>query len=279
MRKSRFSGEQMVRIIREAEKGSIAEVAKKHGVSDQTIYLWRKRFGTMGVDDAKRLKTLEQENANPKKLLVDRLLEIEVLKDINTKNGERARSALAGGPSVQALEAAAPSGVHAPLRRSIQCAVCVEARGRRCARRQAYARARGAIPALRLPSHPHLPRTRRTSHERRPRAPPLAGVATSGAAPASSAAHSDRPASTHAAAAPAWVCGGSFGDYAVDRRVGDRLPVFEAVHLRRAIGLAVSVHRREGHRDDGAHVVEPNSLSIGPLADRLVIVRDGDVLG
>ena len=85
MRRCGFSDEQMVRIIREADKGSIAEVAKKHGVSDQTIYLWRKRFGTMGVDDAKRLKTLEQENAKLKKLLVDRLLDIEVLKDINSK--------------------------------------------------------------------------------------------------------------------------------------------------------------------------------------------------
>ena len=71
--------------VRLRPEAPVAEVAKKHGVSDQTIYLWRRRFGTMGVDDAKRLKSLEQENVKLKKLLVDRMLDIEVLKDINAK--------------------------------------------------------------------------------------------------------------------------------------------------------------------------------------------------
>ena len=86
MKKSKFSDEQMVQILREADReNNVAATAKKHGISDQTIYIWRKRFGAMTPDDTRKLKTLEGENAKLKKLLADRLLEIDVLKEINAK--------------------------------------------------------------------------------------------------------------------------------------------------------------------------------------------------
>ena len=85
MKKARFSEEQMVTILREADEKPVPEVAKKHGVSAQTSYGWRKHFGSLEPADIKRLRQLEQENDRLKRLVADRDLELQVLMEISRK--------------------------------------------------------------------------------------------------------------------------------------------------------------------------------------------------
>ncbi len=73
MKKSRFKQEQIVKMLREADRTSVAAVSNANGVSEQSIYTWRKQFGGMAVDEVRRLRQLEQENARLKKLLAERV--------------------------------------------------------------------------------------------------------------------------------------------------------------------------------------------------------------
>jgi putative transposase len=86
MKKTRFTEEQTVKILREADKAPVSEVAKKHGVSDVTIYAWRKRFGELEAVDVKQLRQLEAENGRLKKVLAERVMDIEILKVVAANN-------------------------------------------------------------------------------------------------------------------------------------------------------------------------------------------------
>ena len=85
MRKSRFSEEQMVAMLREADRTSVAEVARKNKVTEQTIYSWRQKFGAMDPADIKRLRELEAENTKLKRILAEREMAIDTLKEINRR--------------------------------------------------------------------------------------------------------------------------------------------------------------------------------------------------
>jgi transposase-like protein len=75
----------MVAILREADRSPVAEVAKKHKISEQTIYVWRRRFGQLEPADVKRLRELEAENAKLKRMVAEREMAIETLKEINRR--------------------------------------------------------------------------------------------------------------------------------------------------------------------------------------------------
>jgi len=87
MKRSRFSEEQIIGILKEHQAGlAAAEICRKYGVSDATFYNWRSKYGGMDVSEAKRLKALEEENRKLKKLLAESMLDVATLKELLGKN-------------------------------------------------------------------------------------------------------------------------------------------------------------------------------------------------
>jgi len=86
MKRSRFSEEQIIGILREHEAGmKTADVCRKHGISSPTFFKWKSKFGGMDVSDARKLRALEDENRKLKKLLAETMLDVAMLKDLTSK--------------------------------------------------------------------------------------------------------------------------------------------------------------------------------------------------
>ena len=87
MNKSRFSEEQMIAVLKERQAGiAVADLCRKHGISDATLYNWRNHYGGMEVSDARRLKSLDEENRKLKKLLAESMLDVATLREALGKN-------------------------------------------------------------------------------------------------------------------------------------------------------------------------------------------------
>lgn len=87
MKKNKWSVEKIISILKENEAGvSVSELCRKYGTSDATFYNWRKKYGGMSVPDARRLKELELENSRLKRIVANKELEIDALKDVLSKN-------------------------------------------------------------------------------------------------------------------------------------------------------------------------------------------------
>lgn len=112
MKRSRFTEEQIIGILREQEAGmKTADVCRKHGIAEATLYKYKAKFGGLDVSDVRRLKALEDENGRLKRLLAETMLDNAMLKDVAAKNGDARREAGGSGSPVRDARRESTSGV------------------------------------------------------------------------------------------------------------------------------------------------------------------------
>ena len=123
--KRRFTEEQIIGILREQEAGAkVKELTRRHGVSEQSFYRWKAKYGGLEVSEARRLKTLEAENGKLKKLLAEAHLDNAALKDVLSRNGEAGRQADGGFASGLGASIVAAPGLPAGRSQLLDLAVC-----------------------------------------------------------------------------------------------------------------------------------------------------------
>jgi putative transposase len=124
MKRSRYTEDQIIGILKEQEAGtSVAELCRKHGMSDATYYNWKSKYGGLEVSEAKRLRALEEESAKLKRLLADAMLDTAALKDLLGKNGDARCLPRGGGSSASRVcderAAGVPCGCSGPVERPL----------------------------------------------------------------------------------------------------------------------------------------------------------------
>ncbi len=130
MKRSRFTQEQIIGVLKEHQAGATAaDLCRKHGVSEATFYKWRSKYGGMEVSDAKRLRGLEEENVKLKKLLAESMLDVSTLREMLAKTGDAWLAAICRDLGDQGEGLLAAAGLQARRHRAEDLPLCVPTAG------------------------------------------------------------------------------------------------------------------------------------------------------